>query len=161
VALASIDVMAAHTGWRTDVSAEGLNTLSSTSKALIRQIPGNRPVFIQAYYSPEVPREYVETKDDMLNLLREVQALGGDRIRLNLVPTERYSEAAREAEKKFGINPKRVLSTQEAKQASEEIFLGIAFTSGPEEVIIPFLDRGLSVEYEIVRSIRVVAGAKR
>lgn len=161
VALASIFVMTTHAGQRFDASAEGLNTLSAVSKSLVRQVPTTRPVFIQAYYSPEVPSEFVQTKSDLLNLLREIQAIGGDRIRLNLVPTERYSEAAREAEKKFGIMPRRVMTTQDAKQASEEIFLGVAFTSGPEEIVIPFMERGLSVEYELVRSLRVVSGTKR
>jgi ABC-2 type transport system permease protein len=108
-----------------------------------------------------VPREYVETKADFLNLLREIQARGGDRIRLNLVPTERYSAEAREAEKKFGITPRRVPTAAEGRMGSEEIFLGVAFTSGPEEVVVPFIDRRLPVEYELVRSLRVVSGSKR
>jgi ABC-2 type transport system permease protein len=161
VGLGSLAVLAGHYGARADVSAEGLSTLSAESRALIRQIPESRPVFIQAYYSPEVPREYVETKADLLNLLREIKAVGGERVQLNLIPTERYSEAATKAEKQFGITPKRVFTTDEARQSSQEIFLGAAFTSGPEEVVVPFLDRGLPVEYELVRSLRVVAGSKR
>jgi ABC-2 type transport system permease protein len=161
VALASLAVMTGKLGARPDISAEGLNTLSGTSINLIRQVPANRPIYIQAFYSPKVPREYVETKTDFLNILREIQARGGDRIRLNLVPTERYSEAAREAEKKFGITPRRVFTAAEGQQGSDEIFLGVAFTSGPEEVVVPFVDRGLPVEYELVRSLRVVSGSKR
>lgn len=161
VALVSIAMMTAHAGFRQDVSAERLNTLSETSRSLIRQVPTNRPVYIQAFVSPEVPKEYVETKTNLVNLLREVASIGGGRIRLNLVEAERYSEAAREAEKKFGITPRRVMTLSEARQTSDEIFLGAAFTSGPEEVVVPFFDRGLPIEYEIVRSIRVVSGSKR
>ncbi len=100
---------------RADVSAEGLNTLSAESRRLIRAIPADRPVFIQAYVSPDVPREYVETKADLLNLLREIDAVGGDRIQLNLVETELYSEEAREAESKFGITPRRVFTNEDAR----------------------------------------------
>ena len=42
-----------------------------------------------------------------------------------------------------------------------EIFLGLAFTRGSEEFVIPFFDRGLPAEYELMRSIRVVSRAKR
>jgi ABC-2 type transport system permease protein len=161
VALAAFDVLISRTGARADVTSEQLNTLSAQSKALIRQIPKDRPVYIQAYYSPEVPREYVETRTDLINLLREYAAKGGDRIRLNLVPTELYSNEARDAEKRFGIEPRRVMTSDAARQESAEIFLGVAFTSGVEEVVIPFFDRGLPIEYELTRSIRVVSRSNR
>ena len=59
---------------------------------------------------PEVPRDFVETKSDLLGLLKEYEARSGGKIRLNLVPTELYSDEAREAEKRFGIEPRRVSS---------------------------------------------------
>jgi ABC-2 type transport system permease protein len=161
LALVSLDVLMAKAGIRPDVSEEGLNTLTRESRALVAQIPKDRPVFIRAFYSPEVPREYVETKADLINLLKELAALGGDRIRLNLVETELFSKEAREAEKQFGIKPNRVFTSEEARHASQEIFLGVAFTSGAEEVVVPFFDRGIPVEYELVRSIRVVSHSKR
>jgi len=147
---------------RADASQERLSSLSRESIDLINQIPADRPVFIQAYLSPQVPREYVETKADLVNLLKEFAARGGgDRIRLNLIDTERYSPAAREAEKRFGITSRRVPTTDEGRMSSAEIFLGVAFTSGPEEVVVPFFDLGLPVEYELTRSVRVVSRAKR
>ena len=96
-------------------------------------------MLIQAYYSPEVPREFVEAKADLLGLLKEYEASSSGKIRLNLVATELYSEQAREAEKRFGIEPRRVFTADQGKQMSAEVFLGVAFTSGVEEVVIPFL----------------------
>ncbi|MGE5757106.1 MAG: Gldg family protein [Planctomycetaceae bacterium] len=161
VALASLNVLVERLGLRADMTAERLHTLSPETLALLKQIPKDRPVLIQAYYSPEVPREYVETKSDLIGLLKEYAAKGGDRIRLNLVEAELYSPAARDAERRFGIEPHRVLSIDEARQGSAEIFLGVAFTAGVEEVVIPFFDRGLPVEYELTRSIRTVSRSGR
>ena len=84
-----------------------------------------------------------------------------DRVRLNVVEVEVYSNAARDAEKRFGIEPRTVVTREEGRQATDEIFLGVAFSSGLEEVVIPCFDRGLPVEYELTRSIRVVRGAQR
>jgi ABC-2 type transport system permease protein len=148
-------------GARADTSAERLHTLSAESIDLIRNMSADRPVLIQVYYSPDVPREYVEAKADLLGLLKEYESRSGGKIRLNLVPTELYSTAAREAEKRFGIEPRRVFSDDQGKQMSYEVFLGVAFTSGVEEVVIPFFDRGLPVEYELTRSIRVVSKSGR
>jgi ABC-2 type transport system permease protein len=161
VALFSLSLMVERLVWRKDVSAEQVHALSRETLDLVKQIPEDRPVLIQAYYSPEVPRDFVETKTDLLGLLREFEASSGGKIRLNLVPTELYSEAAREAEKRFAIEPKRVASDDQAKRTVSEIFLGVAFTSGLEEVVIPFFDRGLPVEYELTRSIRVVSRSAR
>ena len=161
LALFSLSVMIQRLGARADASSEQVHTLSPESLELVKQIPDDKPVLIQAYYSPDVPREYVETKSDLLGLLREYEARSRGKIRLNLVPTELYSEAAREAEKRFAIEPKRVSSDDQAKRMLSEIFLGVAFTSGLEEVVIPFFDRGLPVEYELTRSIRVVSRSAR
>ena len=116
VALFSLSVMIQRVGARKDVSSEQMHTLSPESADLIKQIPDDKPVLIQAYYSPEVPREYIETKSDLLGLLREYEARSRGKIHLNLVPTELYSEAAREAEKRFAIEPKRVASDDQAKR---------------------------------------------
>jgi ABC-2 type transport system permease protein len=161
LALASLNVLVGRLGWRLDVSEERLHTLSRESLDLLKQIPKDRPVYIQAYYSPDVPREFVQVKSDLIGLLKEYAARGGDRVRLNLVETELYSDNARDAEKRFGIEPKRVISTDEGKQTTDEVILGVAFSSGLEEVVIPFFDRGLPVEYELTRSVRVVSRSAR
>ena len=145
---------------RVDASQEGLTKLSRESVDLLAKIPPDRPVFIQAYLSPRVPREYVQLRADLANKLREFAAKS-DRIRLNLVEPERYSVAAREAEKRFGIEPRRVVTTEDGRQGTAEIYLGAAFTSGPEEVVIPFFEPGVPVEYELARSVRVVSRTKR
>ncbi|GAC1469962.1 MAG: Gldg family protein [Isosphaeraceae bacterium] len=161
LALASLNVLVNRAGVRWDLSEERLHTLSGESLSLLKQIPRDRPVYIQAFVSPEVPREFVQTKSDLIGLLKEYAARGGDRVRLNLVETELYSKEAQNAEKRFGIEPKRVLSSDEGRQSTDEIIMGVAFSSGLEEVVIPFFDRGLPVEYELTRSVRVVSRSSR
>lgn len=163
VALVSIDVIVQKTlgSWRLDLSEEQLHTLSATSRKLIRAIPKDRPVFIEAYISPDVPREYVQTRLDLINTLNEFAAVGAERIRLNIVSTPRSSPEAREAERRYGIKPRQVQTFDEGRFDRPEIILGLAFSSGLEEVVIPFVDRGLPIQYEVARSLRVASGTKR
>ena len=163
VALVSLDVLAEKTlgSARLDLTEEQLHTLSPETIKIIRAIPKDRPVFIDAYVSPEVPREYVQVRLELIDTLKEFAALGGSRIRLNLVPAERYSTAARDAEKRYGIAPREVRTVEAARQETAEITMGVAFTSGLEEVVIPFFDRGLPVEAELARSVRVASGEAR
>jgi ABC-type transport system involved in multi-copper enzyme maturation permease subunit/ABC-type uncharacterized transport system involved in gliding motility auxiliary subunit len=162
VALISLDMIIGR--WlnhRVDATEERVHTLSSVSREVVKQIPADRPVFIEAFVSPEVPREYVEVRTNLINTLDQLAAMGGNRILLNLVETDRFSPQARDAEERFGITARRVPVLRDGRQSVEEIFLGVAFRSGLEQIVIPFFDRGLPVEYELTRSIRVVSGSKR
>ena len=161
VALVGLNTLIKSAGARIDSSSEKLFTLSAESRDLIEKIPADRPVYIQAYVSPQVPRDYVQVKDTLVGLLREYQSRGGSKIHLNLLEAEPFSPEAREAQKRFGIEPRAVFSAEEARASRSEIFLGVAFTSGLEEVVIPFFDPGLPVEYELTRSIRVVSKTER
>jgi ABC-2 type transport system permease protein len=145
---------------RIDLTEERLHTLTEPSKQILSKIDPGRPVYIQAYISPEVPENYVEQRETLVGLLKQFAGIGGDRVQLRIVDTERYSPEGRLAEDQFGIRPITVRGTGEDEDA-EGIYLGVAFTCGAEEVVIPFFSRGLSVEYELTRSIGTVAGANR
>lgn len=148
-------------GMRLDATAERLNSLSKETERLLKDLPGDRPIYIQAYVSAAVPESHVKTRQDMLRLLREFDAIGGGRVFVTVQDTELYSKEAREAEERFEIVPRNVVEVAEGRQGASEVFLGVAVTCGPEEDVIPFMDRGLSVEYELARSVRVVAKANR
>jgi ABC-2 type transport system permease protein len=157
----SLGILAGRVGGRVDLTQERLHTLTDPTREIIRKVDPSRPVYIQAYVSPEVPESYVEQRETLLGLLKEYDAIGGDRIHLRIVETERYSTEARLAEDQFGIRPESVRQAAEGDEDVEAIFMGVAFTCGTEEVVIPFFHRGLSVEYELTRSIGTVSGAKR
>ncbi|MEQ8765147.1 MAG: Gldg family protein [Planctomycetota bacterium] len=161
VAFMSLTVVAGRFDFRPDLTAEGLHSLSSETEELIDNIDPERPVYIQAFFSPEVPQAYTAKRQNLVNLLRQYDQMGGDRVVVKIHETERFSDAARQAQEKFNIRPMPVYTSEGGRGKQDEIYLGMVFTSGLEEVIIPFFDRGLSEEYELTRSIGVVSRTAR
>ena len=159
--VASATLLASTTRLRLDVTAEQIHSLSPETRGLLAGLNPRQPVIIQAYFSPEVPRSYVDTRTNLVNMLREFEATSRGGVEARVVETVKYSPQAREAQERYNIRPTRLPVTEESARVMNEIFLGMVFTCGPEEFVIPFFDRGLPVEYELMRSIRVVSRAKR
>lgn len=160
VVLACVIVLSGRTGARLDLTAERLSTLSAQTQALLDAMPADRLVLIQAFVSADTPRPLVETRENLLNLLREIEATHRDQVTVSIQDTAPYSASAALARERFNILP-RAVSDPATGEVVEDLYLGVAVTSGIEEQVIPFFDPGLSPEYEIARAIRVVSRGSR
>ena len=67
---------------------------------------------------------------------------------------ENYGPEAVLAEETYSITPRDVIVTKGRERKEESIFLAAAITSGLGKVVIPFFDKGIPVEYELVRRYR-------
>lgn len=163
LAVGITQIVQSRNSMRADISSEQLSTLSSDTLNLLKELRQNeaaKSIKIDAYVSPQVPTEYVETKMNFLSTLAELQALGGGKVQVATHEIENYGEEAVLAERTYGITPREVMITNGRERSQEEFFLGAAVTSGLGKIVIPFLDKGIPVEYELVRSIATVTQKK-
>lgn len=165
VLAAGLTVLIQSRNWlRADVSTEQLSSLSDETKKLIAELRAKEDVSdvtIHAYVSPEVPAEFASTKLNLLSTLEEMRALGRGKIKVEKHEIPNYGPDAEIAAKNFGITPHAQMVSERGEVGEKEFFLGIAVTSGLDKVVTPFLNRGIPVEYELIRSIMTVAGDKR
>jgi ABC-2 type transport system permease protein len=147
-----------------DITSQRLNSLSNRTVQLVHELgsdPDVKTIRIDAYVSPQVPAEYASHKLQLLSTLSELSALSDGKIVVDVHQIENFSEAATLAERTYGIEPRTVTTINNGIRGTEEVFFGVAFSSGLDKVVIPFVDRGIPVEYELVRSICTVAGQER
>ncbi|MGQ0634687.1 MAG: Gldg family protein [Planctomycetaceae bacterium] len=161
VALVSVNSVAGAVTRRIDLTSERLFSLSETTQKVLKSVRPEAPVLIRAFISPEVPRDYVSTRTSLIGLLRQFDQAGGKNVRVQIINTEKYTQAADDA-KTFGIESQEVQTERGGRWTRDDVFMGVVVSgSADDQVIIPFFDKGTPVEYELTRSIRTVSQANR
>jgi ABC-2 type transport system permease protein len=160
VTLVSLNYLASHATLRADMTSEKLFTLSDATSELLDGLEKKRPVTIQVFASPQVPRAYVPVRQQLLGLLRQYDQLGGSLVEVRIVDVEPSSEEAEQAET-LGIQPVVVRTDRDGRQTTERVYLGARISSSFDAVTIPFFGADLTVEYELTRSIRTVSNKER
>ncbi len=150
---------------RMDISREKVSTVSDATIEVLTNLAQDTDapeIKINAFVSNNIPTEFVQTKYDLVNLLREFDVLGGKRVSVNLFQgIDPFSKDAIDAEKTYGIRPLKIASESRGAQKIEDVILGVAFQCGLERDVIPFFPYGMPVEYELMRSINTVAQSER
>ena len=143
---------------RADLTAEQRFTLSQATRETLQSVKGGQQVTIQAFISPNVPRDYSATRRQLIGLLREFDQNAAIDVRMvDVVP---FSEEAEEA-RVLGVNPIRIQYEDNDRLEESDVFLGAVVSRSGDTVVIPFFGKGLPIEYELTRSVRTVAQEKR
>ena len=158
--LISVNFMARASGGlfnlQVDLTSENLYSLSDTTKQTIDEVDGDTQVTIHAFLSDKVPPELVEQRNRLIGLLRQYDRRGGARLQVRFIDgVIPYSEAAEEAEL-YGVMPRRVQTEVGGRLMAEDVFLGLVVSGPYDEVVVPFVEAKMPIEYELTRSIRTV-----
>ena len=147
---------------RVDVTVEGIHSLGDETTTLLADLDRDKPVYITAYVSEQVPEGFVQQKKLLLNLLDQFDAIGGAAVEKQVIIPEPYSPEARQAESEFGIRSQQVtVPMPGGGMADLQMYLGFAVQCGTNEVVTPFVGPAVPLEYELMRSIRTVSNAGR
>lgn len=158
----SLTIIAVHVMPRFDVTSEGIHSLGTESRKLLASLDANKPVIIRAYVSDEVPEQLVQQRRLLLNLIDQFDSIGGNAIQKDIVIPQPFSPEARAAEANYGIRAQTIPSEVAGGGYTEmQVFLGFAITCGTQEVVTPFVEPGVPLEYELARGVRVVSNQQR
>jgi ABC-2 type transport system permease protein len=154
------------TAVRVDATQERLWSVSPQTRRILTQLPADRPIVVTAYVSEKVPEAYVQQRETLVGLLREIESASRGRVQTRVIATEPNTAESREADKSFGIKPRAVPADTGTFGSTVPVFLGLVIsgaggTGGPETNVIEFLGRGLSPEYELARALRAAGQVAR
>ena len=142
---------------RADLTNEKLYTLDDATVETLQQVEeSEQRVTVQAFVSRDVPRKFVNTKKQLVGLLRQFDEFGGQNVDVRYVDVTPNSQAAIDA-RFVGVEPESDRSEIGGRMVEQDVFLGVNIFSPNSDVTLPFLGEGASLEYELSRSIATVA----
>ncbi|MGI9518007.1 MAG: DUF7088 domain-containing protein, partial [Pirellulaceae bacterium] len=146
---------------RADLTSEALFSLNQTTRDAIAEAARNeRPVEIQAFLSPNMPRQYVNTRKNLVGLLRQYDRLGGNLVNVRFVDVAPNSPQVKEAGAQE-IKPRASREDVGGRIIEQDVYMGLVMSSSLDRVVLPFVDTDSSIEYQLTRSLATVTNPKR
>ncbi len=146
---------------RADLTHEKLYTLDPATLETLKKVQENdRSVTVQAFVSSDVPRKFVNTKNQFVGLLRQFGESGGGNMEVRITEVKPNSDEALEAQT-AGIEPLSDRSEVGGRTVEQDVYLGATISTSLGDVTIPFVDNESSIEYELSRSIAFTVDKKQ
>jgi ABC-type transport system involved in multi-copper enzyme maturation permease subunit/ABC-type uncharacterized transport system involved in gliding motility auxiliary subunit len=148
---------------RVDATAEQLSSLSQGSIDLLNDLEGQ--IEIDAFISPaeSMPEQYVQTRINLLTALREIDR-ESKKVTVDIHEITAEDNASTTAEK-YGIENQNGITPPLFVQEDgrfmpwqKDLYLGLVLKGNSGQQTIPFIYKGLPVEYEIMRTLGAVSG---
>jgi len=144
-------------GWRLDLTEQHLNTLSQGTRNILTAL--DKPVTLKLYLSRQAIRQapgLATYADRVTSLLDEYVALAGDKLRLQQIDPEPFSEAEDDAVR-FGLQGIPL------GNGSENLYFGLVGELDGHRKTIPFFqpERERFLEYDLTQLIYQLSHPKR
>ena len=155
-------MVSATANWSVDMTNEGIYTLADVTQRTLNQIEADDPVTIEAYISNDVGAPYDRVKSELEGILSRIKSIAGSRLNVRYFYLDPLTEDAKKAEDD-GIVPRNYIRNDETTThaVEEELQMGLVVKRGYDRVVIPFIDLGMSIEYEVTRAIGRVIDEER
>ncbi len=138
---------------KVDLTAEKLFTLDQATIGTLDKIKNDDQVIqIEAFVSDDLPRKYVNTRKQLLGILRQYAQQGGNNVEVSVFDVAANSRQATDARGK-GIEPESDRSEEAGRIIERAVYLGVYISSPERTVTIPFFEDSDSIEYQLSRSI--------
>ena len=154
---------------RIDLTQDGSYSLSATTRKILAGL--DERVLIRAYFSERTHPKLAPLVPQIRDLLDEYQAVGGDKVRVEVIDPTDDPAAKREAKERFGIDPTPLRFASQDEKSVINAYFAIAIAYGDQHAVLGLDDlisvRSVdvgdleittkNVEYALTRTIKKTA----
>ena len=140
---------------RLDLTKDQKHTLSQVTRNSLRRL--NRPLQVRVYFTDNLQAPYNNHKQALLDKLGELQALSKGKISLEVFDPDE-SKARQEEAKELGIEAIPYRYQKGTLTEARTVYMGAVLMYGERQIPLGPLVSPETMEYELVRAIRVISG---
>jgi ABC-type uncharacterized transport system involved in gliding motility auxiliary subunit/ABC-type transport system involved in multi-copper enzyme maturation permease subunit len=156
--LVVINLLGSYIRGRLDLTPGHAYTLSPATEQIVHDL--DDIVTIKLFASKELPTEAALLKRDVDDLLHDLKAAGGGKVRIvQRDPAE--NDAGRRDAQSLGIQPVQFNVIGQSELQVKEGYLGIAIQHADGNDVIPFVSQTEDLEYRLASSIRSLTRTKK
>ncbi len=152
-----VNLIFLNTNIKLDITRDKIYTLSKGTKNTLNKIEDN--LFIDFYYSKELPSQVNATKEYVLAVLKDYASLS-DKIKISTIKVDDKKETRNQAISE-GITPVRFDIISKEKFEQREGFLGIVLRYQNKKETIGFISDTSSFEYDLTTRIKNIIKDKK
>jgi gliding-associated putative ABC transporter substrate-binding component GldG len=152
--LVMINLLAARFWYRFDFSEDKQYTLSSTTINILDKI--EKPVTVKAYFSEDLPPDFLRVKNQFKELLVEYAAKSKGKVVFEFINPNKNPEIERQIIG-WGVQPVVIEVREKDQQKQMKAYLGAVVEMNEEREPIPFMQAGSAMEYALSSAIKKVA----
>jgi gliding-associated putative ABC transporter substrate-binding component GldG len=136
---------------RLDFTADKRYTLSEPTKNILKSL--KEPVTITAYFSEELPSEFLQLRRDFKEELIEYSNRSKGKVLFEFINPNK-DEATEQKAMQAGINPVLINVREKDQVKQQKAYLGAVVTYGDKKEVIPLIQPGSAMEYSLSTSIK-------
>jgi gliding-associated putative ABC transporter substrate-binding component GldG len=146
-----VNILSEQFYFRLDLTADRSYTLSKATKNILRSL--EEPVTVTAYFTEDVPQQLLKARKDFKDILVEYADLADGNLVYEFIDPNKEPEMEQKAMQE-GIMPTIVNVRERDQVMQKRVFLGAAIKMGDDKEIIPVIQTGTAMEYELSSAIK-------
>jgi gliding-associated putative ABC transporter substrate-binding component GldG len=145
-----LNILVQPINFRLDLTKNKQYTLSQATKLIMGNLKD--PITVTAYFSDGLPPDVAKVKRDFQDLLVELSAISKGKMDYKFIsPT---TDAIKQEAANYGVQPLMINVREKDQVKQQQAYLGAVIKSGTATELIPYVQPGASMEYDLVAAIK-------